>query len=307
MCFVNKEKEIKDLHGIDFNKERITEILSQFSTYEGRDFIVLSNLQLFELKFISKLFWKVFAKHFDWSRKCFYGVNLAESQRNLEVMRGKVAKIKDDELNKLFKKSARKFNELFPNHQIVIKEYKPSKVPKSPLFIDTLEEEKIESDIQKDVKAFLKPYLDGEITEENEPTDKKRLMTVLSEKYPEKDYKMLMQMALEVYLEETTWFFIRQLREMSRTDVDLTNSVRGFIEDLERAIKKDFPVDLLYKQSEIDENIIQENIVTKIEEADTRFDRIKLQALVYLGKVKTHNEAEIAKLQAVGKAPFHRK
>jgi len=79
-----------------------------------------SDLKLTKSNWFSRLVWTVFAKHFSWMRKYFYGVDLEKSRSNLEKI-GHQLKNNQDLLS-LFKQAVSTFNKIAPHHKVSIAE-----------------------------------------------------------------------------------------------------------------------------------------------------------------------------------------
>lgn len=324
MCFIKPAS-------IDFNNiEQIKSILTNIASFEGREVaLIRSDLQVNKFNRISKFFWTVFAKHFNWSRKCFYGVDLTESKKNLNAIRIKIAKINDLKLNQLYAIAEDKFNNFAPKHKVNFG-YQPIG-DKSPLKLDEVKaKEPIVAEIEKEVKIFLAPYLAGVITPENEPADKKRLTAILLEKYPDdKRIETILAHAFNIYIQESMNGFIalippehgtKSLWKPNEIRIDLSQipeenieqimkkgskklqfAVRYamFVQALKDAIRKDFPGLHVVSNAEIEKKAE----VAYIAVAEKYFacrDRDAADTDAVMKK----NDAIIAELQALNKAPM---
>lgn len=116
MCLVEKQ----NLEFGSITNEQIKSILSDIGNLKGRKTAwIRSDLKICKSNIISRFFWN-FAKNFNWARNFFYGVNLIESQKNLETIRIKVVESNDEDLYTLYVKAAHQFNSIAPRYTVSI-------------------------------------------------------------------------------------------------------------------------------------------------------------------------------------------
>lgn len=93
--------------------------LRSLGSLEGRESAwIRSDLSTGKSSRVSRIFWSLFAKHFNWARKFFFCVDLEESKRQLDKIRLSIISSHDKKLEKLYDAAAAKFNLIAANHRV---------------------------------------------------------------------------------------------------------------------------------------------------------------------------------------------
>lgn len=100
-------------------KENLNRTLQKLANLQGRKTAwIRSDLTIVNSTCISRFFWTIFAKHFDWARKFFYRIDLETSRRKLSDLQTIVFNFNDESLKLNYLNAISKFNKVAFNHQI---------------------------------------------------------------------------------------------------------------------------------------------------------------------------------------------
>lgn len=103
----------------NINTQEVQTLLTNLGNLEGREIAwVQADLKLAKSNALSRFFWTWFAKHFSFTRKVFYNVDLNKSCGHLEAIRQYIIKSNDNELRKIYMTAINKFNVIAPNHTL---------------------------------------------------------------------------------------------------------------------------------------------------------------------------------------------
>lgn len=113
MCFLNK------LVSKGLITDTIEAKLINLGSLEGRKSAwIRSDLEVVKSNCVSRIFWTLFAKHFEWARKLFFCIDLEESKRQLDKIRLSIIPLNDKKLESLYEVAAAKFNLIASNHRV---------------------------------------------------------------------------------------------------------------------------------------------------------------------------------------------
>lgn len=163
----------------------------------------------------------------------------------------------------------------------------------------------VKSKIENDVSQYLSPYISGKITAENEPLDKKPLMTALLEKFGSAGAgEQIQEVALPAFVKTAIWGAIQMIGSKKKSK--LGKGIKDLEEinfgELSRAIKesiaKDFP-DLMLTDKSI--NLLIKETFININSAyyESKMDDRKLTRAE-----KKSNNIRIQAMQRQKKAPI---
>lgn len=114
MCTIKEPTPNKDL-----TSDNIKKILINLGNLQGRKSEwIRSDLTVIKSNTISRIFWTLFAKHFNWSRKLFFSIDLEQSKNKLNAIRPAILGLNDENMEKIYNNAVAKFNLVASNYQV---------------------------------------------------------------------------------------------------------------------------------------------------------------------------------------------
>ncbi len=238
---------INKVKNSDFNwtTEQIQSKLTAIGKLENKQKAwICTDLSLSSSTWFGRMMWTLFAKHFDWTRKLFYNVQLEKSKQALLSIKTQIDSSQDPQIIVLYNKAIQVFNQIAPRHHIEesVKMYQPKhEFKKINLDSEQIKSEEVEVAAEEVVEEAVEDSQESSSVEKSVVVGENSAASIKKGNSVEKTAAAVHQKAMLV-LSAQQWLNNSSNQKKAR---QVTKSEQGHIQAAQKILQ-----DIVQKQQE---------------------------------------------------------